>query len=158
MIARALVGFVARRGRVAASPGAPARCRASGADRRDGHRHARGRRRLELGRAAHRLLRVVDRAVALRPRREGARTASIVAKGGERDAMQVLANGAMFAGAAFAMVLRPDTRWIALGAGALAASAADTWATEIGTLVRRRAPLDSHLAARSRGNVRGRLG
>ena len=64
--------------------------------------------------------------------------------------MQVLANGAMFAGAALAMVLRPDARWIALGAGALAASAADTWATEIGTLVRRRAALDSDLASRSR--------
>jgi uncharacterized protein (TIGR00297 family) len=66
--------------------------------------------------------------------RKEARTASIVAKGGERDAIQVLANGAMFAGAALAMVLRPDPRWIALGAGALAASAADTWATEVGTL------------------------
>jgi uncharacterized protein (TIGR00297 family) len=30
--------------------------------------------------------------------------------------------------------MRPDVRWIALGAGSLAASAADTWATEIGTL------------------------
>jgi uncharacterized protein (TIGR00297 family) len=62
------------------------------------------------------------------------RTASIVAKGGERDAVQVLANGATFAGAAIAMVVRPDVRWIALGAGSLAAAAADTWATEIGTL------------------------
>lgn len=62
------------------------------------------------------------------------RTASIVAKGGERDAVQVLANGAMFAGAALSMIARPDARWIALGAGSLAASAADTWATEIGTL------------------------
>ena len=62
------------------------------------------------------------------------RTASIVEKGGERDAMQVLANGAIFAGAAIAMLLRPDVRWVALGAGSLAAAAADTWATEIGTL------------------------
>jgi uncharacterized protein (TIGR00297 family) len=62
------------------------------------------------------------------------RTASIVAKGGERDAIQVLANGATFAGAAIAMLIRPDVRWIALGAGSLAAAAADTWATEIGTL------------------------
>lgn len=62
------------------------------------------------------------------------RTASIVAKGGERDAVQVLANGAIFAGAAIAMVLHPDARWMALGAGSLAAAAADTWATEIGTL------------------------
>lgn len=63
-----------------------------------------------------------------------ARTASIVAKGGERDAVQVLANGATFAGAAIAMLVHPDVRWIALGAGSLAAAAADTWATEIGTL------------------------
>ena len=62
------------------------------------------------------------------------RTAAIVAKGGSRDAIQVLANGAVFAGAAAAMVARPDIRWVALGAGALAASAADTWATEAGTL------------------------
>jgi uncharacterized protein (TIGR00297 family) len=62
------------------------------------------------------------------------RTASIIAKGGARDATQVLANGAMFAAAALAATMRPDVRWIALGAGSLAASAADTWATEIGTL------------------------
>jgi uncharacterized protein (TIGR00297 family) len=61
-------------------------------------------------------------------------TASIVAKGGERDAVQVLANGALFAGAALAMLIHPGVHWIALGAGSLAASAADTWATEIGTL------------------------
>jgi uncharacterized protein (TIGR00297 family) len=62
------------------------------------------------------------------------RTGSIVAKSGDRDAVQVLANGAIFAGAALAMVVRPDVHWLVLGAGALAASAADTWATEVGTL------------------------
>lgn len=62
------------------------------------------------------------------------RTAAVVAKGGERDAMQVLANGGIFAIASLAMIARPDVRWLALGVGALAASAADTWATEIGTL------------------------
>jgi uncharacterized protein (TIGR00297 family) len=62
------------------------------------------------------------------------RIGSIVAKSGPRDANQVLANGAMFAAAALAFVVRPDIRWITLGAGSLAASAADTWATEIGTL------------------------
>jgi uncharacterized protein (TIGR00297 family) len=61
------------------------------------------------------------------------RTASIVAKGGERDAAQVFANGAVFTAAAIAMLIQPDARWIALGAGSLAAAAADTWATEIGT-------------------------
>jgi uncharacterized protein (TIGR00297 family) len=62
------------------------------------------------------------------------RTASVVAKGGQRDAIQVFANGGVFAAAAIAMLVRPDVLWIALGAGSLAAAAADTWATEIGTL------------------------
>jgi uncharacterized protein (TIGR00297 family) len=69
--------------------------------------------------------------------RKERRMSSVVAKGGERDAVQVLANGALFGGAALAMLIAPHARWIALGAGALAASAADTWATEIGTLSRR---------------------
>jgi len=66
-----------------------------------------------------------------------ARTLSVIEKGGERDATQVLANGAVFAIAALLAILVPahETRWAALGAGALAASASDTWATEIGTLV-----------------------
>jgi uncharacterized protein (TIGR00297 family) len=62
------------------------------------------------------------------------RTSPVVEKGGERDATQVSANGFLFLLAAIAMCFRPDVHWIALGAGALAASAADTWATEIGTL------------------------
>jgi uncharacterized protein (TIGR00297 family) len=62
------------------------------------------------------------------------RTAAIVAKGGARDAVQVFANGALFAGAAVAMVADPTVQWVALGIGSLAASAADTWATEVGTL------------------------
>lgn len=62
------------------------------------------------------------------------RTASVVAKHGPRDAWQVAANGGVFALAALAMRIHPDSRWIALGAGSLAASAADTWATELGTL------------------------
>lgn len=68
--------------------------------------------------------------------RKERRTSSVVAKGGERDAVQVLANGAVFSGAALATIVAPDAHWIALGAGALATSAADTWATEIGTLSR----------------------
>jgi uncharacterized protein (TIGR00297 family) len=66
--------------------------------------------------------------------RKETRTAAIIAKTGARDSIQVLANGALFAGAAVASMIRPDVRWIALAAGALASSAADTWATEIGTL------------------------
>jgi uncharacterized protein (TIGR00297 family) len=64
------------------------------------------------------------------------RTEAVVEKGGRRDAVQVLANGALFGGAALAMIAQPHAHWIALGAGALAASAADTWATEVGTLSR----------------------
>ena len=62
------------------------------------------------------------------------RTASVVEKGGERDAWQVLANGVVFAIAAVGALASPSRLWLALGAGALAASASDTWATEIGTL------------------------
>ena len=68
--------------------------------------------------------------------RKTARTRSIIEKGGERDATQVLANGGVFAIAAALAFAAPEhaTRWGALGIGALAASASDTWATEIGTL------------------------
>lgn len=66
------------------------------------------------------------------------RTSSIVAKGGTRDAMQVLANGGLFACAALLALLTRWSGWPAIGAGALAAASADTWGTEIGTLVGRR--------------------
>jgi uncharacterized protein (TIGR00297 family) len=62
------------------------------------------------------------------------RTAAVVEKGGERDAAQVFANGLVFLVAAVMACLAGGERWLAVGAGALAASAADTWATEIGTL------------------------
>jgi len=61
-------------------------------------------------------------------------TSSIVAKQGARDAWQVMANGFVFGVAALGSMASPDPGWAPLGAGALAASAADTWATEIGTL------------------------
>lgn len=66
-----------------------------------------------------------------------ARTQGMLEKGGERDATQVFANGGVFAVAAVASLAAVgDWRhWAALGAGALAASASDTWATEIGTLL-----------------------
>ncbi|HEX6537059.1 MAG TPA: DUF92 domain-containing protein [Gemmatimonadaceae bacterium] len=65
---------------------------------------------------------------------KAARTGAIVAKGGARDAWQVLANGGVFAAAALLSLAAPSSAWRLLGAGALAAAAADTWGTEVGTL------------------------
>jgi len=69
------------------------------------------------------------------------RTATIVEKTGERDAWQVLANGGVFTGAALAAIALPGSTVApivaAAGAGALAAAAADTWATEVGVLAGR---------------------
>ena len=59
-----------------------------------------------------------------------------IEKGGARDAIQVLANGGLFGVAALAYATSGDPFWRVLGAASLAASAADTWATEIGTLSR----------------------
>jgi uncharacterized protein (TIGR00297 family) len=64
------------------------------------------------------------------------RTSSIVEKGEERDAVQVLANGGVFALAGVGNLLIPWEGWSAIGGGALAAATADTWATELGTLSR----------------------
>jgi len=62
------------------------------------------------------------------------RIGSIVDKGDERDATQVFANGGIFAVAAIAELITHSPVWYAIGVGALSASAADTWATEVGTL------------------------
>lgn len=62
------------------------------------------------------------------------RTAGRVEKSGTRDAWQVLANGGLFALSALAYARDPRLVWQLAGAGALAASAADTWATEVGVL------------------------
>lgn len=64
------------------------------------------------------------------------RTGSMVAKAGGRDAVQVLANGGVFALAALLSRLAPASAEMlaAAAVGALAASAADTLATEVGTL------------------------
>jgi uncharacterized protein (TIGR00297 family) len=74
-----------------------------------------------------------------RLRREQKQTAGagIIGKGDERDAVQVLANGGVFALAAVAHVALATPAWQAVGAGALAAATADTWATEIGMLAPR---------------------
>jgi uncharacterized protein (TIGR00297 family) len=61
-----------------------------------------------------------------------------IEKAGARDAVQVLANGGAYAAMALGYIVRPDVTWQALAAGALAASAADTWATETGLLARQR--------------------
>jgi uncharacterized protein (TIGR00297 family) len=66
--------------------------------------------------------------------RKAERTAGVVEKGGNRDAWQVLANGGVFSAAAALSLLHPSPVWTALGAGAIGAAAADTWATEIGVL------------------------
>jgi uncharacterized protein (TIGR00297 family) len=63
-----------------------------------------------------------------------ARTASVVEKGAARDAVQVVANGGAYALAAVGALVTGWSGWAAFGAGALATSTADTWATEIGTL------------------------
>lgn len=67
--------------------------------------------------------------------RKARRTCSVIAKGGPRDATQVLVNGAVFAIAAAGAIIHPSPLWRAVAAGALAASAADTFATEIGTWI-----------------------
>jgi uncharacterized protein (TIGR00297 family) len=59
-----------------------------------------------------------------------------IEKGGARDAIQVLANGGAFAVAAVAYLASGNDVWRLVAAGALAASAADTWSTELGTLAR----------------------
>jgi uncharacterized protein (TIGR00297 family) len=64
------------------------------------------------------------------------RTDGRVAKPGPRDAEQVAANGGVFGAAALGYWMNADPLWQPLAAGALAASAADTWATELGTLAR----------------------
>jgi uncharacterized protein (TIGR00297 family) len=65
------------------------------------------------------------------------RMGDMVAKGGERDAWQVLANGGVFSALAVASLIHPSTIWLPMAAGAVAAATADTWATEIGTLAPR---------------------
>ena len=62
------------------------------------------------------------------------RTGGVVAKGGARDAAQVVANGGVFAACALCIPLDVAHAGAA-AAGALAASLADTFGTEIGTLL-----------------------
>lgn len=64
------------------------------------------------------------------------KSGGLLEKSGPRDATQVLANGAAFAGGALMFVLTNEPVWVAFSTGALAASSADTWATELGLLSR----------------------
>jgi uncharacterized protein (TIGR00297 family) len=78
----------------------------------------------------------------LRSAEKAQRTGDIVAKGGARDAFQVVANGGLFtltalAGAVLAPGSAAEPILTAAALGALAASTADTWATEIGSLASR---------------------
>ncbi|MES2179027.1 MAG: DUF92 domain-containing protein [Gemmatimonadota bacterium] len=64
-------------------------------------------------------------------------TRGIVAKGGTRDATQVIANGGVFAVSALFGQFGPtlfSSAMTSAALGALASATADTWATEIGTL------------------------
>jgi uncharacterized protein (TIGR00297 family) len=62
------------------------------------------------------------------------RIGDTIDKPGGRDAWQVAANGSLFTAAAIGSLIHPSPAWLPVAAGAIAASAADTWATEIGTL------------------------
>lgn len=60
------------------------------------------------------------------------------AKGGRRDLLQVLANGAVGAFSALASFLWPSPYWVYAFAGSIATVTADTWATELGILYNKR--------------------
>ncbi len=66
--------------------------------------------------------------------KKGEIVGAVMGKGGTRDASQAIANGGISVAAAIAFLVSASPVWYAVGIGALAASAADTWATEVGTL------------------------
>ena len=78
--------------------------------------------------------------------RKAARVSGIIDKGSQRDAWQVMANGGVFFLLCVVVILSTraamepattpalNTLLLVAAAGALAASGADTWATEVGTL------------------------
>jgi len=72
----------------------------------------------------------------LKKSRKAVLEAVVFEKGSQRDIWQALANGGLAAVACVAGALMPDVRalWDAVFVGAMATVAADTWATELGTL------------------------
>ena len=56
-------------------------------------------------------------------------------KSDRRDAWQVLANGGVFAAAALLATYADQFTWQAVGIGAITAATADTWSTEVGTVL-----------------------
>lgn len=66
--------------------------------------------------------------------RKAARTAGAIAPSSARTAIQVGANGSLFAILAVLGTVTGDARASVMALGALAAAAADTWATELGVL------------------------
>jgi uncharacterized protein (TIGR00297 family) len=62
------------------------------------------------------------------------RAGALLGKTGARDAAQVFANGGAFTVGMIGAALTGSPQWHVFAAGALAASSADTWATELGLL------------------------
>lgn len=58
-----------------------------------------------------------------------------IEKAGARDIWQVFANGGVATACVVAILISSDSRWFYLYLASLGASTADTWATEIGTLL-----------------------
>ena len=74
---------------------------------------------------------------APRPAASGADVTAVAGRSGPRDAIQVMANGAIFAAAALAGLWTGEATgnalWTAIGGGAIATATADTWSSEVGT-------------------------